>query len=202
MSNSVEEKEDRKEKQKFHIILDIDGTLIDNVGDSIYQRPYLKEFLDYCFETFETVSIWTAASREWYNEVNEKIFSKLKLKTKESLQSKLLTPRKFYFVWTGERCTFISDQKAIEDGDFYAQRIKIKRLKKIWDKRGLLTRHNTLILDDTPITYAENYGNAIPIDTYNHKNEDDDSLLKLIEWLPNLFDKHIRSTEKRKWNYS
>jgi len=60
---------------KIHIILDMDSTLIDRDDDDIiYGRPYLKLFLDYCFKTFASVSIWTAASREWYDEVYNKCF--------------------------------------------------------------------------------------------------------------------------------
>ncbi len=62
---------------------------------------------------------------------------------------------------------------------------KLKKLSKIWRRRSQrpiscggggvtgtlkptirLTRHNVVIVDDTPITYAVNYGNAVPVPTF------------------------------------
>ena len=40
---------------------------------------------------------------------------------------------------------------------------------------------NTWIVDDTPMTYRSNLGNAVPIDPYNETNlETDTELLRLI----------------------
>ena len=55
--------------KKLHLILDIDGTLIDDKG-LLEPRLYLKEFLKYAFDNFKTVSIWTAAHESWYKEVH------------------------------------------------------------------------------------------------------------------------------------
>ena len=71
----------------MHIVLDLDNTLLFgsatkiagqkirgecNFGIScpksklyMYFRPGLIPFLNKCFETFDTVSIWTAASKKW-----------------------------------------------------------------------------------------------------------------------------------------
>ena len=46
---------------KKYIILDLDNTLIcDNTT-----RPYLKYFLNFIFEKFTRVCIWTSATKEW-----------------------------------------------------------------------------------------------------------------------------------------
>jgi hypothetical protein len=57
-----------------HIVLDLDGTLIGE--DHICARPYLTEFLCFCFEHFESVNIWTAASQEWWIECFNKYIRK------------------------------------------------------------------------------------------------------------------------------
>jgi hypothetical protein len=54
-----------------NIILDLDNTLIcDNTA-----RPYLKYFLNFIFEKFARVCIWTSATKEWldnaYSRSNE-----------------------------------------------------------------------------------------------------------------------------------
>ena len=34
---------------------------------NIKARPYLTEFLEKCFDVTDKVSIWTAASKEWFD---------------------------------------------------------------------------------------------------------------------------------------
>lgn len=48
--------------KETHIVLDLDGTLIQEISGVIVLRPYVKTFLDWCFTTFTTVNIWTAAN--------------------------------------------------------------------------------------------------------------------------------------------
>ena len=57
------------------------------------------------------------------------------------------------------------DYETIDSGEFYASQIAIKRLTKVWFKFKHLgiTKENTIIIDDTPLTYCQNYGNAIPV---------------------------------------
>lgn len=168
----------------MNIILDMDGTLIDDNG--LYQsRPHLQKFLLYCFNNFDTVSIWTSASREWYDEIYEKIFKHI------------LKGNRFDFVFTRKRCT-------LDRNSF----VYVKNLHKLWRSKVLykdFNKHNTLIVDNTPFKYFRNYGNGIPIPTYNQYNISNDNYLsKLVEYLEDLyeiFDKYgsIRYTEKRYW---
>lgn len=133
----------------MNIIFDIDGTLIDADG-RLMPRPHLEELFDYVFQTAHTVSIWTAAGREWYDLVHKGY--------------------KFRLVFTGERCV-------IKWRDPFGMDIRqaIKPLRKIWHcktKYTEFTKHNTIIIDDTPHTYVRNYGNAVPIRSYtNNDNE-------------------------------
>jgi hypothetical protein len=177
--------------KRLHIILDMDGTLIDSDGINIYCRPRLKKFLNYCFNTFKSVSIWTAASQAWYNVVYNNCFKKI------------LRKNKFNIVYTELDCT---DKFKYSDEmfEYNSSNLKtIKSLKKLWRNKSTgMNRNNTLILDDTHETYQENYGNAIPIPTYNVKNpeyKNDNVLLRLMLWLPTLKNKQIRKVEKRGW---
>lgn len=173
----------------MNIILDIDGTLIDDKG-LLIGRPHLEEFLKYCFENFETVSIWTASSESWYQSVYKYVL-------KEILDKYNF---KFYKVLTGERCTKV----VLNFYSLYPTRVSIKPLVKLWKGNNVFTKYNTLIIDNTPNTFQRNYGNGIPIPTFNFSNQTDKYLLKLIKFLDHLKEiyekkKTIRHEEKRTW---
>jgi NLI interacting factor-like phosphatase len=148
----------------------------------------LKHFLHYAFDKFETVSIWTAASKDWANTVYNNI-----------LKPNIPVNKNFTFIWDGKKCTQKSNRNAIMEGDFYARSVTIKRLKKVWNQFKSMNKDNTLILDDTPNTYKENFGNVIPIATFID-NENDDYLLKLTTYSDSLIQlESIRTVEKRNW---
>lgn len=173
-----------------HLILDIDGTLISDSSteNNIIIRPYLKYFLQYAFDKFKTVSIWTAASKDWADTIYNNI-----------LKPNMPNNKDFTFIWDRKKCTQKSHKRAIMEGDFYAHPIIVKELKKVWKHFGFMNKDNTLILDDTPNTYTDNYGNVIPISTYID-NENDDHLLKLTTYLDSLLPiESIRTIEKRGW---
>ena len=192
----------------MNLILDMDQTLIDGMYNDdnpsrtiINARPHLFEFLKFCFENFKSVSIWTAASRFWFNIVNDRIFAPTLKHLKE-----IGIDAKFDFVFTGNRCT----TKWIYS-EFHGQsvRITIKRLKKLYRSRILYkkyTRENTLIVDDKKNTFSLNYGNGIEISAWDCYNHDDVELLKLKRYFEKTifpyFKKHktIRNLEKRGWS--
>ena len=61
---------------KYHIILDVDGTLCEETADETQTpklRPHIKEFLEYLVDTFETISIWSNAGIEWIQPILDKI---------------------------------------------------------------------------------------------------------------------------------
>lgn len=74
------------------LILDLDETLI---SFDISPRPYLKDFLEFCFNNFKTVSIWTASNNFHFNFVYNKILKDL-----------LPAEKSFYFVWYRKHCKF------------------------------------------------------------------------------------------------
>ena len=143
------------------LILDLDETLISSAYEKpltydfcfilekltyyVKIRPNLDAFLNFCFEHFN-VAIWSAGDEDYVNKIVGYIF--------KDRQNQLL------FIWSKKKCTII-----VKTYNFYEQIIiRIKNLKKIWRKKGInFDKTNTLILDDTPNTYTNNYGNAIRI---------------------------------------
>lgn len=181
------------------IVLDIDGTLIDE--DTMEARPYLREFLHTCFCVCARVAIWTAAGSKWLETVHRLV-----------LQPCLQENQKFAFMWHGDRCSMVTNKQALWAGDMYAQRISRKRLKKVWRsndrKNEGFGKNSTLIVDDTPRTYSDNYGNAIPIPTFTADlhGMNDACLLNLAAWLRHMNNVHksaesadIRTVHKRQW---
>lgn len=151
-----------------HIVLDLDGTLIGE--DYICARPHLAEFLAFCFEHFETVNIWTAASQSWYDQCFRKLLRKHMPAGKDT----------FHSVWFGEKC------KRRYDTDL-GYHITYKPLSRYWRaKSRRMTKFNTVIVDNTPETYMANYGNAVPIETYLGASRDSE-LLRVM----NLFCRKI-----------
>jgi|AntRauTorckE6833_2_1112554.scaffolds.fasta_scaffold27092_2 TFIIF-interacting CTD phosphatase-like protein len=73
------------------IVLDIDKTLIHATqnhnntkcfGDFyicdgkylVFKRPYVDDFIKYCFETFDKVIVWSSGTSDYVNEVVSKLF--------------------------------------------------------------------------------------------------------------------------------
>lgn len=169
----------------MHIILDIDGTLISEDHEHIF-RPYLKEFLEYLFENFQSVSLWSAAGLEHVNTTSDII---------------LPAGRDWLFLRHSRHChyRYVSGFGGIYDGKFIVE----KRLRNLWKAKRYrdmgLTKQQTLIIDNTPRVCRKNYGNAIYVPTFNGE-QDDTVLPDLIKYLDTIKDvKNVRTIEKRHW---
>lgn len=82
--------------------------------------------------------------------------------------------------------------------------ISLKDLNKVWRSRlardAGMSKHNTLIVEDTRENCFKNYGNAIYVRTFNAFNQDDDVLNFLIWYVRRLAKKPtVRTIEKRGW---
>jgi TFIIF-interacting CTD phosphatase-like protein len=167
------------------LVLDLDSTLIwtdfrefplfDTILDLpdrdliwLKKRPFLKTFFDYCFTNYD-VAVWSAGAADYVDAVCEYLFP----------------DRHLIFIFSHERCT-------------HHKGLILKKLAKIWRvKHWPYYRSNTLILDDTPETYLQNYGNAIPIRSYLGQ-EVDRELLRVISLLKRLkLEDDVRHIEKR-----
>lgn len=139
-----------------HLVLDLDGTLIGlntKITHDVIEvtvRPYLKDFFDFVFSHFKTVSIWTAANVHWWNSAYE------------VLKEHMPVGAGFTRIWTHEDCT-VDEQNCL-----------YKPLEDFVDDIAHLgaDMYNTMIIDDTPHTYRANKINAIAIKPYNGEEED------------------------------
>jgi RNA polymerase II subunit A small phosphatase-like protein len=162
------------------VVLDMDGVQIDSDSmDRAVLRPYLLKFLEFLFTHYD-VAIWTNAKRYWVEEYLSRI---------------PMYKNKFVFIWTREKCQQCT----------YAS---VKPLIKIWrssiGRTNGYTKHNTIIIEDTPENCVKNYGNAIYVEPFDLYNKADNTLLHLIEYIKSLFVLYdqigtIRNCEKRSW---
>lgn len=129
----------------WNIILDIDGTLVD---EDLNLRPGVQDFIDFVFTEFSTVSIWSAADPERVEAVVQSL--------------KLPDGKSFRFIWTSRET---HRSISVRHGEFMCRPTKnLKRIYKAFPTE--FTMHNTLIVDDTPHTYRYNVGNSVPILTW------------------------------------
>ena len=168
------------------LILDLDETLVFSTREPIdrepdfmvvgcyhaYKRPYLNNFLDYCFTRFR-VAVWTSSSEDYAEAVVENVFE-----------------QKPFFLWARGRCTLRVDP---ETREYYW----VKNLQKL--KRKGYRLESILIIDDSPEKLQKNYGNHIRISPYFGRT-DDDELLLLMQYLEMIRDcDNVRNLEKRDW---
>lgn len=122
-------------------------------------RPHLEEFLEFAFEYFEGVHVWSAGQYKYVHSLVELIFL-------SNRPGKILTY---------EDCVFK------KNGTTY------KELHKCIDHK--ITLKNTFALDDRTDTFSKNENNGILIPKYEPEAEcseilkDEQSLLKLMKWL-------------------
>jgi hypothetical protein len=203
--------------QRSHaLVLDIDGTLIDDCptplrfdlwrdvdwdyltpgGHAIKKRPGVDAFLDAAFAS-GPVALWTHAGQRWASII-----------VNDVLVNADGNPRPWAFVWDGRRATPVWRRGSKKKGscswgegdsdwasDCYCHQSNLKRLGKVWKNKRLrgqgFTPARTLIVDDTPKNCQDNYGNAIYAPTYDAANDAstgvaDDVLPRLTCFLSHL----------------
>jgi len=142
--------------EKKLVIFDIDGVMISSKSTptNVIPRPDLQKALDFAKAQGYDVAIWTAATQWWADCVVNSLFTKQEQDM-------------FVFIWSKKRCT----QHKIYEGVFEPRKtITLKKLKKVRKSFPQYGR-NIKIIDDTPDTYLQNYGDAIPITTYTGNGE-------------------------------
>lgn len=157
-----------------------DGSLLKYGG--IY-RPYLREFLDYCFDNFENVVIWSAGKKKYVEEMCSILFPLRE-------QTPLL-------IYTYDDCD-------TSNGD---ENIKKPLSKLFKDKRcnGKLNEKNTIMIDDRDDVVDQNPKNAIIIPIFESdmsiediENHDDICLIKLMAWFSLVKFKNCNDVRKIK----
>jgi len=145
----------------MNIILDLDGTLI----DQYVLRPHIKKFLLFCFNEFDTVSLWSSTSEQWLYQVINNLTTML-----YEISCILKKCCAFHYTFYDKHCTYINNKI-------------IKPLRNIND----LSLTNTLIIDDSIHSFDYNPDNGVYIPTFSSNTiYADDYLLKIIPKLENI----------------
>lgn len=167
-----------KSKKKL-LILDVNGLLADIIHPppkdcksdtrilkrAIFKRPFLDDFLEFCFERFD-VAIWSSRTRKILDPVVDYLLRDLK--------------KKLLFLWDLSHCTS-SSARSLENRHKF---IVFKKLWKIWEENGSVTSKNgyynelnTLLLDDSPYKALLNpkHTGIFPL-SYSYKDTNDNSL--------------------------
>ena len=160
-------------KKNIHLILDIDCTLLyaSKIKDNrfryipiyfdkisirkrkpsfyIYLRPNLQYFLEYCFDNFKSVSLWSLGHKSYVN-----IISNL-------LQSIYNIPK---FKKVLSRSDYAFDN-TFSDFEIFQPRINIlsKNLQRLFNDKNDFNQNNTLFVDDTINVHENNFKNLIQI---------------------------------------
>ncbi|XP_071696176.1 uncharacterized protein [Rutidosis leptorrhynchoides] len=139
--------------RKRLLVLDVNGLLSDIVHPApkdfksdtkilkraIFKRPFLDDFLEFCFERFD-VAIWSSRTRKILDPVVDYLFRDLK--------------KKLLFIWDLSHCTNTSARSFENRHKF----VVFKYFRKIWEEygpildsdNGYYDESNTLLLDDSP----------------------------------------------------
>lgn len=174
------------------LILDIDETLVYAAADRlerecdletylyfVYKRPFLDEFLSFCFSHFR-VAIWTSSGDKYAEAIVK------------SIVEKHGTPE---FLWGSNKCTPRLNPETFES-------VPVKNLDKV-KKKGFQLE-SVIMVDDTPEKLSKHYGNLVRVKEFNGQ-EDDSELIILMQFLSHLKSvDNVRTIEKRGWqnNYT
>ena len=152
-------------RMKLVDVVSISGSGVVTVLSGIY-RPYLREFLDFCFDYFENVVIWSAGKKKYVEKMCEIMFP---LKEHQPM-----------LIYNYNDCI-------IGEEDYLK-----KPLKKLYDDprtKGKLNEKNTFILDDRDDTFSLNPKNGIMIPEFESDmsveditDHEDSAFLNLMAW--------------------
>jgi len=160
--------------KNMHFVLDLDNTLICsqsrrtkkpsfeiNLGGEhyyVYKRPGLDRFILEMFLHAKSVSIWTAATKDYCNKILKNIFT-------ESERKKLK------FIW--------SRNKTINRNGMYY----LKDMSKVFSEFGSMNKSNTLLIDDNPDHMVVSEGNMMYIKPWMNLSRRDRELMKIVKLL-------------------
>lgn len=194
----------KTKKNKYNLILDIDETLLHSMNNninnqfSVFKRPHLTNFLNFCFENFK-VGFWTVGTQSYC----------------DSILQNILTPEQNH-----KTILIISRNNISETSDYIDsknnQLIKVNKIDNVFTKPlAYLFSHptysqnfksnNTIIIDNNPYVTCVNQNNSILIPSFYNCTEDN-YLLKLQIWFSELLKHRFRNIQKVKkpnfYNYN
>jgi len=176
-----------KISDKKLLILDLDETLIYSTEKSlergcdftveqyfVYKRPFIEEFLAFCFANFD-VGVWTTSTADYASAIVSRVTT-----GDQTLQ----------FLWSRDRCTWAFDEATHE-------RILVKKLDKL-KKRGHRPE-SIIVIDDTASAWRSSYGNLLRVSRFEGDLRDDElnHLPKYLKYLVGV--ENVRTVEKRNW---
>jgi len=145
-------------------------------------RPYLREFLDFCFDYFDNVIIWSAGKKKYVEKMCEIMFP--------------FKEQRPFLIYTYDDCI-------VGEEDYLK-----KPLKKIYDDprtKGKLNEKNTFVLDDRDDTFSLNKKNGIMIPEFESDmsieditEHEDTAFLQLMAWLSTKEVKECQDVRKLK----
>lgn len=169
------------------LILDLDETLIYATEEKlereadfvvgqyfVYRRPFLDEFLEFCFTNFE-IAVWTSSTRNYATEILENVFN---------------STYQTAFFWSREKCTIGFD---MEEREHFFEKKMTKVRNRGYDLKSVI------VVDDSPEKWRSSYGNLVRVKPFFGENDDDElkHLAIYLERLKKIED--IRKFEKRNW---
>lgn len=128
------------------------------------RRPHLDTFLNFCFDNFGVVCVWSAGTPNYV----------------ESICAQIFGDRYPQRIFTRAHC-----KPTTYEGDS----IHTKPLQLMTQTHPKMSLANTIILDDKPYSFVENPGNGVLIPEYRPEysiaslSEDDSTFLHVMEWL-------------------
>ena len=164
-----------QKKKNIHLILDIDCTLLyaSNIKDNrfkyipiyfdkkslrkrktaiyIYLRPDLQNFLEYCFNNFKSVSLWSLGHKSYVNIITDllqSIYNIPKFKT--------VLSRSDYALDYLEYCPINKRWNTRTD-------MLSKNLQHLFNDKNDFNQKNTLFVEDTINAHVNNFKNLIQI---------------------------------------
>ena len=153
-------------RMKLIDVVSVSGAGMVTVLAGIY-RPYLREFLDFCFEYFDNIIIWSAGKKKYVEKMCEIMFP---FKEQQPM-----------LIYTYDDCI-------VGEEDYLK-----KPLKKLYNDpraKGKLNEKNTFVLDDRDDTFSLNSKNGIMIPEFESDmsveditDHEDSAFLHLMAWL-------------------
>lgn len=142
----------------MNLILDVDHTLTTfDKNYRIHARPYLTEFLALCFKHFATVSLWTAAEKSWFSQVEKTCLTP----TLREMNWRYNVEGRWHFIMTREDMPHSNASEMT-----WNERFK-KDLQLVWKTKPEFTAQNTLIVEDNPDIALVNPRNYVLVAPYH-----------------------------------
>jgi hypothetical protein len=176
---------------KPRILLDVDQTLIGyDKNRNPHLRPFIIEFLLFCFDNFLSVGLWSAAEPAWFYSIIEKILDPLL----EGLNNTHHKKWRFYPILDQTYCTIIVD------GPTPALYKDLMRLYRAFPDHS---PSGTLLIDDNLLTFGANRSNTVVVFPFNLQLYDSE-LYYLVAFLTRILelfdmDPDVRKIDKEDW---